>query len=66
MPDGGDFRYLVDPKSATSLLKVLSSLIGIGIDSTTLVERGVDMERMVQKLIEGEQAVHDEELRYIG
>lgn len=58
--------YLVDPKSATSLVKVLSSLIGIGIDSTTLVERGVDMERMVQKLIEGEQAVHDEELRYIG
>jgi proteasome assembly chaperone (PAC2) family protein len=58
--------YLVDPKSATSLLKVLSSLIGIRIDSTTLVERGVDMERMVQKLIEGEQAVHDEELRYIG
>lgn len=58
--------YLVDPKSATSLLKVLSSLIGITIDSTTLMERGVDMERMVQKLIDGEQAVHDEELRYIG
>lgn len=58
--------YLVDPKSATSLLKVLSNLIGITIDSTTLVERGIDMERMVQNLIEGEQAVRDEELRYIG
>jgi uncharacterized protein len=58
--------YLVDPKSATSLLKVLSTLIGITIDSKTLVERGIDMERLVQKLIEGEQAVHDEELRYIG
>ena len=57
--------YLVDPKSATNLLKVLSSLIGIDIDATTLVERGVEMERMVQKLIEGEQSIHDEELRYI-
>lgn len=58
--------YLVDPKSATSLLKVLSSLIDIDIDATTLVERGVEMERMVQKLIEGERGVQDEELRYIG
>jgi hypothetical protein len=58
--------YLVDPKSATNLLKVLSSLIGIGIDATTLVERGVEMERMVQKLIESEQGMQDEELRYIG
>ncbi|MCU0630869.1 MAG: proteasome assembly chaperone family protein [Methanoregulaceae archaeon] len=58
--------YLVDPKSATSLLKVLSNLIGISIDATTLAERGVEMERMVQKLIEGEQAMRDEELRYIG
>ena len=57
--------YLVDPKSATNLLKVLSSLIDIDIDATTLVERGVEMERMVQKLIEGEQSIHDEELRYI-
>jgi hypothetical protein len=58
--------YLVDPKSATSLLKVLSSLIGIEIDETKLIERGVEMERMVQKLIEGERGVQDEELRYIG
>jgi uncharacterized protein (TIGR00162 family) len=58
--------YLVDPKSATSLLKVLSSLIGIDIDETKLIERGVEMERMVQKLIEGERGVQDEELRYIG
>jgi uncharacterized protein len=58
--------YLVDPKSATSLLKVLSNIIGIRVDATTLAERGVEMERMVQKLIEGEQAVRDEELRYIG
>lgn len=58
--------YLVDPKSATSLLKVLSSLIKIEIDETTLVERGVEMERMVQKLIEGERGSQDEELRYIG
>jgi len=58
--------YLVDPKSATSLLKVLSSLIGIDIDETKLIERGIEMERMIQKLIEGERGVQDEELRYIG
>ena len=58
--------YLVDPKSATSLLKVLSSLIDIEIDETKLIERGVEMERMMQKLIEGERGVQDEELRYIG
>lgn len=58
--------YLVDPKSATILLKVLSSLINIDIDETTLVERGVEMERMVQKLVEGERGIQDEELRYIG
>ncbi len=57
--------YLVDPKSATNLLKVLSTLIGIQIDETTLVERGVEMERMVQKLIEAERGSQDDELRYI-
>jgi hypothetical protein len=36
------------------------------MDETKLIERGVEMERMVQKLIEGERGVQDEELRYIG
>jgi uncharacterized protein len=58
--------YLVDPKSASSLLRVLSSLIGIETDATTLQERGIEMERMVQKLIEGERGIQEEELRYIG
>ena len=58
--------YLVDPKSAASLLSVLSVLLGIRTDTTTLEERGAEMERMVQKMIEGEKGIQDEELRYIG
>jgi len=58
--------YLVDPMSATSLLKVLTTLIGIEIDASTLRERSLEMEKMVQKLIEGEQGSQDDELRYIG
>ncbi len=57
--------YLVDPKSAASLLRVLTKLINIGIDYTTLEERGAAMEQMIQKLIEGEQITQDDELRYI-
>ena len=58
--------YLVDPKSAASLLKVLSNLIGTEVDPTRLEERGAEMEYAIQRLIEGERVVEDEELRYIG
>ncbi len=58
--------YLVDPKSAASLLSVLSVLIGIKTDTTTLEERGADLEKMVQKMIESEKGIQEEELRYIG
>lgn len=58
--------YLVDPKSAAGLLKVLSTLIGMEIDPTRLEERGVEMEYAIQRLIEGERVLEDEELRYIG
>ncbi len=58
--------YLVDPKSAASLLKVLSNLIGMEVDPTRLEERGAEMEYAIQRLIEGERVLEDEELRYIG
>ena len=58
--------YLVDPKSAASLLSVLSVLIGIRTDTTMLEERGAEMERMIQKMIESEKGIQEEELRYIG
>ncbi|HVP94158.1 MAG TPA: proteasome assembly chaperone family protein [Methanoregulaceae archaeon] len=58
--------YLVDPKSAASLLSVLSVLVGIRTDTTMLEERGAEMERMVQKMIEGEKGIQEDELRYIG
>lgn len=57
--------YLVDPKSAASLLRVLTKLIEIEVDYTTLDQRGAAMEQMIQKLIEGEQITQDDELRYI-
>ncbi len=58
--------YLVDPKSAASLLRVLSALTGLVADPTRLHDRGAEMERALQRLIEGQQASQDEELRYIG
>jgi uncharacterized protein (TIGR00162 family) len=57
--------YLVDPKSAASLLRVLTKLIPIEIDYTTLEQRGSAMEQMIQKLIKGEKINQDDELRYI-
>jgi len=58
--------YLVDPKSAASLLRVLSTLIGVEVDPTRLEERGAEMEYAIQRLIEGERTIENEELRYIG
>ncbi len=56
--------YLVDPKSAASLLKVLTTLLGMEIDPTQLQQRGAEMEHMLQKLIEGERITESDELRY--
>jgi uncharacterized protein (TIGR00162 family) len=56
--------YLVDPMSAASLLRVLSSLLGIEVDPTRLQQRGAEMEQVIQHLIEGERVSRDEELRY--
>jgi uncharacterized protein (TIGR00162 family) len=58
--------YLVDPKSAHSLLKVLCRLLNIEVDTTNLMERAEEMEHFVEKLKEVEQGKRDEELSYIG
>jgi hypothetical protein len=58
--------YLVDPKSATSLLRVLSTLLGIEVDSTQLQDRASEMEQVIERLAEIHRARQDDELSYIG
>ncbi|SFM86418.1 proteasome assembly chaperone family protein [Methanolobus profundi] len=67
--------YLVDPKSAQSLLKVICKVFDIDIDVGPLEERAKEMEKIVARLKEVEQqqkgmpelnAAKDEDLRYIG
>ncbi|WP_340820452.1 proteasome assembly chaperone family protein [Methanolobus sp. WCC4] len=67
--------YLVDPKSAQSLLKVICKIFNIDIDVGPLEERAKEMEKIVARLKEVEQqqqgmpdmaATKDEDLRYIG
>ncbi|OPX76308.1 MAG: PAC2 family protein [Methanoregulaceae archaeon PtaB.Bin152] len=57
--------YLVDPKSASRVLDVLSNLLDLRVDATTLQERGMEMEHMIQKLVDTERATESDELRYI-
>ncbi|BBL69189.1 proteasome assembly chaperone family protein [Methanoculleus chikugoensis] len=58
--------YIVDPKSADSLLTVLSRLTGIEVDHTSLQQRAGDMEQIIAKIQEAEEAKGREELSYIG
>jgi uncharacterized protein (TIGR00162 family) len=58
--------YLVDPRSAHSLLGVLCGILGMDVDTTRLLERAEEMEHLVEKLRITEQAKSDEELNYIG
>lgn len=62
--------YLVDPKSAQGVLKVLCELLDIKVDMHALEERASEMEKIVAKLREMEQGQMsvptDEDLRYIG
>ncbi|WP_332448909.1 proteasome assembly chaperone family protein [Methanoculleus sp.] len=58
--------YIVDPKSADSLLTVLSRLMGIEVDHTSLQQRAADMEQMIANIQEAEEARGREELSYIG
>jgi uncharacterized protein (TIGR00162 family) len=58
--------YIVDPKSADSLLAVLSRLIGIEVDHTSLQQRAENMEQIIANIQEAEEARGREELSYIG
>ncbi len=63
--------YLVDPKSAKAVLKVLCRILKIEVDTQALEERAGEMEKIVAKLREMEQTqtppvTTDEDLRYIG
>lgn len=58
--------YIVDPKSSSCLLEVLSRLLGISVDSTKLQERANEMEVFLERLKTLDQAKTDDELSYIG
>ncbi|MBN2110964.1 MAG: proteasome assembly chaperone family protein [Methanosarcinaceae archaeon] len=66
--------YLVDPKSAQSLLKVICGIFEIKIDEGALEKRAKEMEKIVARLKEVEQQqqgipeakIRDDDLRYIG
>jgi uncharacterized protein (TIGR00162 family) len=64
--------YLVDPKAAQEVLKVLSKVLKIDVRMQALEERAKEMEKIIGKLQEMEKAQSpyefggDEDLRYIG
>ena len=62
--------YLVDPKSAQSVLEILQDVIGFEVDYSSLEDRADEMEEVVRKIQEMEQqnspSPADEDLRYIG
>jgi uncharacterized protein (TIGR00162 family) len=64
--------YLVDPKAAQEVLRVLSRSLGLDVGMQALEERAKEMEKIIGKLQEMERAQApyeaggDEDLRYIG
>ncbi len=62
--------YLVDPKSAQAVLKMLCKILSIEVDMSALEARASDMEKIVAKLREMEQiqvpSTTEDDLRYIG
>ncbi len=61
--------YLVDPKSAQSVLEILSDVLGIKIDFSDLQSRAEQMDKLAQQLRDLEHAAAnptEEDLRYIG
>jgi uncharacterized protein (TIGR00162 family) len=61
--------YLVDPKSARAVLETLESLLGFGVDFADLEDRAEEMEEVVGRIREMQEAnapVPDDDLRYIG
>lgn len=60
--------YLVDPKSARAVLRVLETLLGLEVDYASLEERADEMEEVVRQIqdTQPEASSGDEDLRYIG
>lgn len=61
--------YLVDPKSAQSVLEILSDLLHVKVDFSDLQSRAEQMDKLAQQLRDLEHAADnpsDEDLRYIG
>lgn len=65
--------YLMDPKSAQSLLKVLCKIFGIEVNTDSLKKKAEEMESILEKLKEKEEQQTfveikptEEDLRYIG
>lgn len=61
--------YLVDPKSAQSVLEILSDVLSVPIDFSDLESRAEQMDKLAQQLRDLERATEapsDEDLRYIG
>lgn len=55
--------YLVDPRSAQAVLRVLSRILGIEVDMRALEERAREVESLVAKLREMERAEFPKEFR---
>ena len=60
--------YLVDPKSAKAVLKILSKITNINVDLARLEEKAKEIEYIAQQLSEMESKTKDktDELGYIG
>ena len=61
--------YLVDPVSARAVLETLEALLGVTVDYDDLEERAEEMEEVVGRIREMQDAnapVPDDDLRYIG
>ncbi len=60
--------YLVDPKSAKAVLKVLTKAVNIDIDFSRLEDKAKEIEYIAQQLNEMESMVKDkpDDIRYIG
>jgi uncharacterized protein (TIGR00162 family) len=61
--------YLVDPKSAQSVLEILGKILKVDLDFTELQTRAEQMDKLAQQLRDLERATEspgDEDLRYIG
>lgn len=61
--------YLVDPKSAQSVLEILGKVLNVELDFSELQSRAEQMDKLAQQLRDLERAAEgpsEEDLRYIG